>query len=306
MLEKKTRKVVLFTGYSCNNRCGFCVDFDKRLIADSSTRTVMTEMSRAKAAGADYLELIGGEASIRSDFLSLVRSAREMGFKEIVTATNGRRFAYAEFARAAVREGLTAVIFSIHGHDEALHDGLTSSPGSFRQLRAGVDNLRSLGFDRIYVNTTVLRQNIRSLPKMAKLYLELGARGVELIFVDPTYGGAQRRFAEYVPRISAAAPWMRRCLDLGRAAGTRDWSVRYVPLCHFQGYEDQVSETLERRVFHTVHRAPDFSNDDVSASRADVARAKPKSCGSCRLDAECEGIWRGYLARYGGKELIPL
>ena len=153
MTLTKTRKVVLFTGYSCNNRCGFCIDFDKREIPDQTTRTLVAEIARVKAAGADYLELIGGEASIRSDFLSLVRAARSVGFKEIVTATNGRRFAYPEFAREAVESGLTAIIFSIHGHDDpARRSDLI--PGSFRQLRA-VANLKALGFDHVYANTTV-------------------------------------------------------------------------------------------------------------------------------------------------------
>lgn len=303
---RKTRKMVLFTGYSCNNRCGFCIDYDKREIPDKTTAALLRELAQAKALGCDYLELIGGEATIRGDFLALVSAAKRLGFREIVTATNGRRFAYKDFAQAALKAGLTAVVFSLHGHKEFLHDELTASAGSFRQLRAGVENLKSLGFDRVYANTTAVRRNIHFLPDMGKLYLEMGFRGVEIIFVDPTYGGAGARFDQFVPRISEAAPWMRKCLDIGRAAGTREWSVRYVPLCHFRGYEDQVSETIERRVFHTLHWAPDFKNSDVSGSRACVARGKPGSCAGCSLNEECEGIWNKYLQIHGSDELRPV
>lgn len=303
----KLRKAVLFTGYSCNNRCGFCVDYEKRHIPDKTTATLIREMARAKAWGADYLELIGGEASLRADFLKLVRSAKKIGFRDIATATNGRLFAYPDFARAALRAGLTSIIFSVHGHTAALHDRLTAAAGSFAQLCDGVRSLRALGFKRLHANATVVRQNYRFLPRLGELFLRLGFCGVELIFVDPTYGGAHRSFSKFVPRISLAAPWMRRCLDIGRAAGTRSWFVRYVPLCHFQGYEDQVSETMERRTFAaTLHWAPDFKNEDVAGSRAAVARAKPGSCGGCRLSGECEGIWREYLRVYGAAELRPV
>lgn len=302
----KIRKTVLFTGYSCNNRCGFCVDYDKRHISDCTTADLLRQMARARAEGSDYLELIGGEATIRRDFPSLVRAARKMGFREVVTATNGRSFSNALFAREVVRSGITAVIFSIHGPTGDAHDRLTQVPGSFRQLMRGIENLRSLGFSSIYANTTVVAQNYRLLPDMARLYLSLALRGVEIIFVDPTEGGARRSFLDFVPRISEAAPWMRRCLEIGRRSGTRDWSVRYVPLCHFLGYEDQVSETTEREVFHTVHLAPDFENRDVSGSRAAVARGKPAACSGCRLDDACEGIWKEYLRRYGSSEMKPV
>jgi len=142
--------------------------------------------------------------------------------------------------------------------------------------------------------------------RLARLYLDLGLRGVEIIFVDPTCGGAHRRFEELVPRISEASPAMRECLEVGRRAGVRDWYVRYVPLCHFRDYEDQVSETKERRVFHTVHLAPDFKNLDVSASRAVEGREKPLACEGCRMHGECEGIWKEYLRRYGSGELKPI
>ena len=301
----KIRRTVLFTGYSCNNRCGFCIDYHKRHIPDATPQALVRAMAQARREGSDYLELIGGEATIRPDFVSLLRTARRLGFKKIITASNGRRFSEPSFARAAVEAGLTGVMLSIHGPDEAVHDGLTATPGSFRQLLAGIENLRGLGFSQIRANTTVVRQNYRSLVRLAKLYLKLGLKGAEIIFVDPTYGGARSRFADFVPRISEAAPWMRRCLDVGRAAGARRWSVRYVPLCHFQDYRRQVSETCERRVFHTVHWAPDFRNDDVSGSRALLARAKTVACRGCALSGECEGIWKEYLRVYGDKELHP-
>lgn len=306
MSAARVKKVVVFTDYRCNNRCVFCIDACKRDLPPRGTKEVLRDVYRAARAGAGYLELIGGEAPIRPDFLQLVRTARRLGIPKIVTATNGRAFALRSFAEAAVRAGLTDVMFSLHGDTAAVHDRATRSPGSFRQLLAGIENLRRLGFSRIHGNTTVYKGNLARVPAIARLYARLRVEFVEYIFVDPTYGGAHEDFARLVPRISQAAPRMRAALEVGRRAGYREWLVRYVPLCHFRGWEEQVSERVERRLFHTRHWAPDFRNEDVGASRARIARRKPPRCRPCALYKECEGIWTEYLRRYGDAELHPV
>jgi len=302
----KVKKVVLFTGYSCSSRCHFCIDLNKRDIPDKSTQEIVREMALAKEQGAEVLELIGGETTIRGDFMPLLRAAKRLSFRDVVVVTNGRMFSYPEFAKEAVESGLTDLVFSIHGPDAALHDQLTAAPGSFDELVRGIANLRAIGFHRLYANCTVVRQNMSRLPEIGKLFLSLGLDHAEFIFVDPSYGGAYTQFEAQVPDISLAAPFMRETLDVGRAAGTRDWTVRYVPLCHFQGYEDQVSELRERAQYHTEHWAPEFTNTDVGASRPLTSRIKTERCSGCRKFDSCEGIWKEYVKRKGDKELTPI
>lgn len=298
------KKTVLITGYRCNNRCRFCIDSEKRNLPEKTTEQMLREIAGARRSGTTYLELIGGESTIRPDIIELVAFAKAQGFDTILMATNGRMYAYRPFAERVLEAGITDVVFSIHGPDAAVHDGLTRSPGSFQQLLKGIENLRSLGFERLASNTTVVRPNVAHLPALGELLVRLGIRSAEFIFVDPNYGGALRDFRRLVPRISQAAPGMRRCLDAGRAAG-RDWHARYVPLCHFQGYEDQVSELREVRTFRTEHLAPDFVNRDVEGSRRRVGRAKTERCRGCARYDACEGIWVEYLKRYGDGELSP-
>ncbi|MDT8286363.1 MAG: radical SAM protein [Elusimicrobiales bacterium] len=305
-LEERRLKIVLFAGYSCNNNCRFCVGAEKRALPEKTTAELLREVAAARRKGARILELIGGECTIRPDFLSIVAAAKKMGIEEVVTATNGRMFSAPSFAAAAVRSGLDTVIFSVHGHTAAVHDGLTRSPGSFRQLLRGMANLRRLGFTRINGNTTVVKQNMRFMPGVARLYESRGVRNVEYIFVDPNYGGAMTDFDALVPRISAAAPWMKKALDVGNAAGLGQWKVRYVPLCHFRGYLGQISEMNERALFSTEHWAPDFRNPDATLSRRTVGRGKTGRCRACAVYNICEGIWTEYLRRFGDSELKPM
>lgn len=302
----KTEKLVLFTGFSCNSYCHFCIDLNKRDVPDKSTKQIIREMVEAKDKGVTYLEMIGGETTIRADFLPLVRIAKRLGFKDVVVVTNGRMLAYPEFAKATVDAGVSDLIFSIHGHDAKLHDAVTAAPGSFDQLIKGIANIRALGFKRVFGNCTVVKPNMRHLPDIGRLFLKLDISHVEFIFVDPNYGGAYSNFHGLVPRIAEAAPFMRATLDVGRAVGIRHWTARYVPLCHFTDYLDQISEIREVSIFHTRHWAPDFKNDDVGASRRKNGRSKTERCEGCTLYDSCEGLWNEYLKRYDDTELTPV
>ncbi|TBR21816.1 radical SAM protein [bacterium] len=301
------RKFVAFTGYACNNRCGFCVHLNRRTLPPRTLREVAVALAAARRGGADYVEFVGGEVSIRRDFLDLLALARGLGFSRVAVATNGRLFARPGFARNAVEAGLTDAMVSLHGDTEELHDGLVDSPGAFKALLAGVAALQEAGVGRLSANTAVVRPNVPALASIARLLLSFGLRQAEFIFVDPTVGGAADDMDRWVPRLSEAAPAMRAALAAGRDAGTSEWCVRYVPLCLFRDWLGQVSELREARAFSGVaHWAPDFENPDVAGSRRESARVRPARCAGCRLEPQCEGLWKPYAERYGGAELEPV
>lgn len=304
--DQRIRKTVVWLGYSCNNHCVFCVDGGRRAtVPDHPTETVLQQLVEARERGSDYLTLLGGELTIRPDIVDIVRFARSLGFEQIVMASNGRMLSYPDFAKALVDAGLTAINFSVHGHTAKLHDSLTSSPGSFEQLRQGMKNIRGLKGCLMGSNTTIVKPNYRHLEKIAENLWEWGVRNAEFIFVDPNRGYAGEDFDALVPRISDAAPFMRRCLDVGRRGKPISWVVRYVPLCYFQGYEENVSELKEGQNFIVEHIAPDFFNYDAAKGRAEHARKKTERCQGCSRYDRCEGIWIKYLEHYGDAELLP-
>ncbi len=303
-MNKKIKKTVVFTSYECNNQCIFCIDEDKKFFPGRSTEEVQAEIKNARKRGATYLELIGGEVTIRKDAVDLISFARDAGFETISLTTNGRMFAYPEYTKKILNAGLTDIVFSIHGHNSELHDSLTRVPGSFEQLTKGIQNLKDLDFTRIGSNTTIVKQNYKELEKIAKFISGLGIRNAEFIFVDPNEGAAKNNFLKIVPRISDIIPYVKKCLDVGREKKAPHWHVRYLPLCSLADYLDQVSEIGEVKKFQTEHSAPDFFNPNAEESRAEVGRSKAKRCQSCKLNDKCEGVWNEYIKNYGDEELI--
>ncbi len=305
--ESKIKKTVIIIGYKCNNNCVFCIDQEKRDFKEKTLLEILRDIAQARSEGATYLELIGGEVTIRPELVKAIKFAKKEGFETIAMATNGRMFAYDRVAEEFLKAGLNMVIFSIHGHNTKLHDSLTQSPGSFNQLLKGFTNVKKkLGLGRLASNTTIVKQNYQHLPAIGGFIGEkLGILNCEFIFVDPSTGGAKTNFIKLVPKISQAAPYIKKCLDVGRKLQAPHWHARYVPLCHFGGYENQISELHERRAFQTRHLAPDFENQDVEGSRMVIGRIKPQKCRQCGQFDLCEGLWRGYYEHFGDKELKP-
>jgi MoaA/NifB/PqqE/SkfB family radical SAM enzyme len=264
-------------------------------------------MAGARSRGRTYLEFIGGEMTIRPDFLYLIRSAKKLGFETIMMATNGRMLSYFDYAKSLADAGLNSVVFSIHGHNAKEHDKLTQAKGSFGQLMKGLDNMKKLlGERRLGTNTTIVKQNYKDIEKIGKLILKKGLRNSEFIFVDCNEGGAYNDFNKFVPKISLAAPYIKKCLAMGKKAQAAHWHIRYVPLCYFPDYLEQISELDEIKRFQTEHLAPDFINLEVERSRPEAGRVKTKKCAGCKLHGQCEGIWKNYYEHYGDSELKPL
>jgi MoaA/NifB/PqqE/SkfB family radical SAM enzyme len=287
-------------GFSCNNRCAFCLDRQLApAVADKSASRLRQELARARRAGADSLDLLGGEPTLRGDLPDLVRYARGLGFRRVLITTNGRMLCYRPLAASLVRAGVTEFRISLHGHSAALHDSLTGVPGSFLQLAAGMDNLRGLGYRRLSVNTTVVAANFRFLPKIMARAGSLGASTINLIYGFVPGAG----YRDMVPRLSEAAPFVRRCLRPGNcveAVRLVNWPVP----CAFP----RVTGVQED--YKTTEKAYLRLKQSAGYARADLAKkwrtAWAPACSSCAARPGCSGICADYLEAYGSDGVRPL
>ena len=288
-------------GYACNNNCVFCYNEHKRdSIKQKSTKQIKQDLLSSKKAGANYIEFIGGEPTIRKDIFQIISFAKKLNFQTIMFATNGRMLSNLEYTKKIIKKGVNHIVFSIHGDTPKLHDELTQVPGSFRQLIKGIENLQQLGFTNIGSNTTIIKQNYRFLLKIGRLIYNLGIRNSEFIFVDPTHGAPKNKFFDLVPTYKEVSPSVNRLLEFGKKKRIKHWHIRYYPLCFVKpAYHNMISELHETKHFNTTHLAPDFINTDVEQSRKSISRIKTKLCSSCKYNDICEGIWKEYYNKYG-------
>lgn len=189
LFNKKIKKCVIFIGTTCNNNCIFCSNKHfKEKFKDKSTSEIKKMMFNARKSGIFYLELTGGEPTIRKDIFKLIRYAKYVGFEFISFVTNGRMLSNFEFSKKIVDCGANLIVFSIHGHNSNLHDSFTNVPGSFNQIKKGISNLRMAGFNNIFSNTVITKGNCFYLKDIGKFIHSLGISfsGFSLVIKDPS------------------------------------------------------------------------------------------------------------------------
>lgn len=293
-------RVDLKLGFTCNNRCRFCVQGDKRFrVADLETREIRVRLEEARAH-ADSIVFTGGEVTLRPDLVELVALARSLGYVKIQLQTNGRMLAYRRICEELIEAGATEFSPALHGHTPELHDYHTRAKGSFAQTVRGIRNLKELE-QPVITNSVVTRSNYRSLADLARLLVSLDVDQYQLAFVHPV-GTAGVDFHRVVPRLSLVARHVAEGLDVGVAAGVR-CMTEAIPPCILPGREEFVAEWImpETRVYDA-----DVVVESYREYRLTEGKAKGPRCGECHWFTRCEGPWREYPENYGWDELLPV
>jgi MoaA/NifB/PqqE/SkfB family radical SAM enzyme len=239
----------VLVGAACNNNCSFCMESDRRRrTARVRAQSAADVRAMLSAYGKlDQVLFTSGEPTLEPELVTYVGWAREVGFRTIALITNGRRLAYAGYARALLEAGLTRITVSIHGHTPTLHDGLTRSPGSFAQTLAGLENLRRLRRTtslELHTSTVVTRRNLPHLEAIVRLLL---AHGVDVVVLNVMM--AQGRGATLAPQLLAPYPAVVQAVArLGlrlTADELRRLRVEDVPPCLARGLPASVAGSLE-------------------------------------------------------------
>ncbi len=292
------KKIDLKVGFTCNNKCRFCVQGNKRdKHGDFDTTTLLARLEEGRRES-DQIVFTGGEATIRKDFIDLVARARSLGYAAIQIQTNGRMFSDHSFCERTIEAGANNFSLALHGHTPELHDYLTRAEGSFRQTVKGIRNLKGLD-QYVGTNTVVTRSNYRNLPEIAGLLVHLGVDQFQLAFVH-ALGTAGENFDSVVPRYTLAEPYVKAAL----AAGLRAKKIvmtEAIPYCFMDGFHDYIAEKIIPRT-----KIYDLQTlDDYTEYRRTIGKQKGPACSGCRHDEACEGPWREYPEHYGFAEFRP-
>lgn len=293
------RRADIKTGYTCNSNCVFCVIGDKLFTGERPTGEVLEEMKLSRRT-CDDIVFTGAEVTLRPDFLHLVQAAKRLGYRNIQVQTNGRLFSYLDFCKKAVAAGANEFSPSLHAPVAKVHDGLTRSQGSFEQIVQAIKNLKGLG-QRIVTNTVAAKQNMKLLPDLARLFVELKVDQFQVAFPHPT-GHAATYFNAVVPRMSELAPYMQEAMRIGEAAGV-SCMAEAMPYCMMQGHERFVSELFipPTEIVYDGFVIPDYKRD-----RMERGKSRFPQCASCRWEPMCEGPWREYPEMLGNEEFQPV
>jgi pyruvate-formate lyase-activating enzyme len=273
------------TTYACNNRCIFCLDGDVPPRGHRPKAEVEAEIRERFVPGARLI-ISGGEASIHPDFLDFVKLGRDLGYNWIQTITNGRMFAYKDFAQTATDNGLSEATFSMHGHTSALHDELTGIEGGFKYALRGMVNLLKTGRVVVNVDVVINGLNYRYLDDILDFYMRLGIHEFDLLQIVP-FGRAwwpqfrDRMFYD----IDEAFPYLNKAFKRASMPGVYIWTNRF-PVAYLEDIEELIQDP--HKLFDEMRgRRAEF---DHFIESGEMLECYPERCRFCFLHDYCAGL----------------
>jgi cyclic pyranopterin phosphate synthase len=281
-------------GYDCNLACTYCTITGEMRLRSMPTERVAREIDRAASRGFRDIAFTGGEPTIRSDLPALVKYARRRGFERVKVASNGLRYAHAEYLEHLIACGVDQFHMSMHAPSDAAYEETVQRGETATLRRAAIANLVGRGLDPV-ADLILKEDTYRDLRAWIDGLAAQGIRRFALWLVSLT--DKNRGNVEQLPRITDVAPHVTGALEDARQRGRDVWSL-HIPRCFLPGYEDHVRHPGDDLV--TVVTPDDVF--DLKDSKL-AGGVKPEGCAGCRYIGACPGLRHDYIARFGGGEV---
>jgi cyclic pyranopterin phosphate synthase len=281
-------------GYDCNVACDYCTITPAMRERALSTGEVVRAMREARALGYDDLALTGGEPTIRSDLVGLVRMARELGYRDVKVQTNGLLLAHRPNLDRLLAAGATRIHLSIHTHLEDAYDALVRRQGAWPLMAKAIDHLVASGVDPT-IDAILKTDTVPRLPDAVRWLADRGVRRIDLWFVSLTDGN--RDNVASMPRMTDAIPAMREAFAIARERGLTIRSL-HVPRCLLGADAVHAWDPGRDRVMVLT---PD-DRFELSGSKL-TPRVHVPACEGCEHRSVCPGVRPDYLEMYGDAEI---
>jgi uncharacterized radical SAM superfamily Fe-S cluster-containing enzyme len=143
--------------------CAFCFAGSGHGEDDPSFDELMSRMRKFVEKGSTFIQLSGGEPTVRGDLPDIVRAAREIGCEYVQLNTNGLKLAGDEkFVQTLADAGLSIVFMQFDGTDDAVYEKLRGIPMMDVKKRA-IENCARHGIGVVLVPTVVRGVNLESV-----------------------------------------------------------------------------------------------------------------------------------------------
>ncbi|EYF00762.1 radical SAM protein [Chondromyces apiculatus] len=281
-------------GYDCNLACSYCTITDAMRQRELPSARVVREIDRAAARGFRDVAFTGGEPTIRGDLPALVRYARKRGFEHVKVASNGLRYAYAEYLDHLVGCGVDQFHVSVHAFGDAAYERTVRRAETAMLRRRAIENLVARGLDP--VADLILKED--TYRETRAWIAGLHAQGIQkfalwlVSLTDQNQGNVAQ-----LPRITEVAAEVRGACEDARAGGYEVWSL-HLPRCFLPGYEAHVRHPGDDLV--TVVTPDEVF--DLKDSRL-AGGVKPEGCVGCQHFGRCPGLRPDYIAVHGEGEV---
>jgi cyclic pyranopterin phosphate synthase len=284
----------IILGYDCNLGCDYCTITEQMRTRALSRSDVLHALWDGRRHGLRAVSFTGGEPTIRSDLLGLIRAARKLGYDDVKLQSNGLLLAPPGNLERLVDAGVDRFHVSIHTHRRDAYHAMVGRDGVYDAMVQALGALAARGLDPV-AEVIMQRSTYRHVPDAIDWLAELGVAKADLWFVSLTDRNAAR--PESMPRMTEVVPSMAEAFARARAHGMRVRSL-HVPRCLLG---DDVAHAHDPAAVGVRVVTPD-ATFDLTGSKL-TGQCHVAACRGCPHESYCPGLRDDYLARYGDEEI---
>ncbi|HAT71352.1 MAG TPA: hypothetical protein DCS63_00870 [Elusimicrobia bacterium] len=302
---KRYKRFEIYLNSLCNQKCLHCFNgkhFRKSNEGPGFSR-ICADMLKMRKQGFDWLSFLGGEPTIHPEIIKIVSLAKIMGYRRLMTYSNGLKYSDPDFTARIKKAGLTDTCLSVHGHTPGLHEAVTGVPGSFRKVMRAVENLGEFG-----INVTLIlvlnALNKGKLKEILRFYSSKGIKHYMIFFLK-----YQGRLIENGPaakklmfRVSELTKTLAGLPALAAKEKIRIHNIEHAPYC-------VVPENCRTIISGTDYggaRMVIQSGELLNISSSHKGYIFKSSCADCRYYSDCPGIDPEYAKIFGLEEFSPV
>ena len=287
MKVKKEKKVIINTTYACNNNCIFCAVGTWR-DRKPSIKLQKLELKKAYMEGKRMVDFDGGEPTLSKNLFYLIKYSKNLGFNNINLITNGRMLSIRKNVEMIVKNGITSILFSLHGPNKEIHEQITRTENSFNQTIVGIKNILKINKHiknpvNVEINITLTNKNILYLNNFFEMVEKMKIKKVNIQFITP-FGFAQKKD---LPKKEDVLKILPEILD--KYSEKINIKIINLPYCYLKGYEKYLIQDVLKKERNMVFIGQEERNlADFLSSK----RYKDTECDSCVYNIICGGKWK--------------
>ena len=184
------RMIAWETTRSCNLSCIHCRAAAEKgpYPGELDTAKAFSFLDTVASFSSPVIILTGGEPMLRNDIYELAAYGTKLGLR-MVMATNGT-LVDKESIKRMIDSGIQRISVSLDGANAETHDNFRQVKGSFANSLRALDFARDNGLE-FQINTTITKLNLKEIPAILDLAVELGAVAHHIFLLVPTGRGKE-------------------------------------------------------------------------------------------------------------------
>lgn len=273
----------------CTNPYGFRNKKDaKEYSAEKVIERIMSEKEKLRETGED-ITLTGGEPTIHPKILHILKKLREVFPKNrLAFASNGRRLIYEDFTKELLKINNLRVHVAVHSAQEEVHDGITRTPGSFKQVIKGLENLFKYrnGSQMIELRTVLLKQNYKDIDDIYQLFYNKFPSADRISTIFPEYEGrAEENFDSIKISYPEVKPYIEEAVET--------WGDKF---SNFYLYHFPLCVVDPKYWEHVVRSLPPDHDETAFLDK----------CDKCFYKEACLSVYKDYVSHFGEDHFEPI